>query len=235
MSSSFQYPVRFVDQDGNVCYGNLTEEVSSAALVGMPISLLTGDPIKGLKDVDEKRRISMVLCPLESTPIFQCIGVKYAGLAPETNFNVPSQPIVFTKPADSITRPFDNIYCYPDARSQLDYEGELCFIFGRDCKDVSEEEALSSVVETPHHLRLVTRVNGEVRQDENTADMIWNISQIIVHLTRGRTVRAGTVCMTGTPSGVGWFMKPPGYVGDQDVMEVQFEKLGTLVNKIIFS
>ncbi|KAK5313076.1 hypothetical protein LTR93_011071 [Exophiala xenobiotica] len=280
MSSSFKYLVRFVDQDGNICYGNLTEEVSSAALVGMTVSLLTSDPIKGLKAVDEKEWVEKVLCPLDSTPIFQCIGVNYARHARETNFNVPSQPVVFTKPADSFAGPFDDIYCHPVARSQLDYEGELCFIFGRDCKDVSEEEALScvlgytvgnnisarnyipqevsgfqmsygksfdafapfgpfivspAVVGTTHNLRLVTRVNGEVRQAENTADMIWHISQIIVHLSSGRTVRAGIVCMTGTPSGVGWFMKPPGYDGDQDVMEVQIEKLGTLVNKIVFS
>jgi 2-keto-4-pentenoate hydratase/2-oxohepta-3-ene-1,7-dioic acid hydratase in catechol pathway len=173
----------------------------------------------------------------------------------------------------------DNIFCHPDARSQLDYEGELCFIFGKDCKDVAEEDALDyvcgytigndisarnyipqevsgyqmgygksfdsfapfgpyivspAVVGDPHNLRLVTKVNGLVRQDENTSDMIWNVKQIIVHLTRGRTVRAGTVCMTGTPSGVGWFMEPAGFVGDGDVMEISIEKLGSLTNKIIY-
>jgi 2-keto-4-pentenoate hydratase/2-oxohepta-3-ene-1,7-dioic acid hydratase in catechol pathway len=91
-----------------------------------------------------------------------------------------------------------------------------------------------AAVGDPQNLRLVTKVNGEVRQDENTSDMIWNIKQIIVHLTRGRTVRAGTVCMTGTPSGVGWFMKPPGFIQGGDTVEISIEKLGSLKNKIIF-
>lgn len=90
------------------------------------------------------------------------------------------------------------------------------------------------VVGDAHSLRLITKVNGDVRQNETTADMIWNVQQIIVHLTRGRTVRAGTVCMTGTPSGVGWFMTPPGYLHDGDIVEVQIEKLGSLVNKVVF-
>ena len=236
-----------------------------------------------------------MLCPLPSTPIYQCIGVNYHKHAQETNvryyyplklpcftklakFNVPSLPIVFTKPADSIAGPFDEIYVHPDARSQLDYEGELCFVIGKDCKDVTEEEALScvlgyavgndisarnyapqevsglqmgygksfdafapfgpylvspAVVGDPHQLRLITKVNGEVRQDANTSDMIWNIKQIVAHLTRGRTVRAGTVVMTGTPSGVGWFMKPNGYVKDGDVVEIAIDKLGTMRNRIL--
>ena len=91
------------------------------------------------------------------------------------------------------------------------------------------------VVGDPHHLQLTTKVNGEIRQNENTSDMIWNIQQIIVHLTRGRTVRAGTVCMTGTPSGVGWFMDPSGYLKDGDVVEVSIEKLGSLTNRVVFS
>lgn len=196
-----------------------------------------------------------------------------------TKFHIPSQPIVFTKPADSIAGPFDDIYVHPDARDQLDYEGELCFVIGKDCKDVTEEQAFSYVlgyttgndisarnyipqevsgfqmgygksfdafapfgpylvspaaVGDPHRLRLITKINGEVRQDASTSDMIWNIKQIIVHLTRGRTIRAGTVVMTGTPSGVGWYMKPTGYVNDKDVMEVTIEKLGTIRNKIMF-
>lgn len=175
--------------------------------------------------------------------------------------------------------PFDDIYVHPDARDQLDYEGELCFVFSKDCKDVAEEEALSyvlgyatgndisarnyiphevsgfqmsygksfdafapwgpylvspAVVGDPHRLRLVTKVNGEIRQDSNTSDMIWSIKQIIVHLARGRTVRAGTLVMTGTPSGVGWFMEPVGYVKDKDIIEVEIEKLGTMRNKIVF-
>ena len=188
-------------------------------------------------------------------------------------------PVIFTKPADACAGPFDEIFVHPDAQSQLDYEGELCFIFGKDGKDVTEGEALSyvlgyavgndvsarnymphevsgfqmsygksfdafaptgpylvsaAIVGDPHQLRLTTKVNGEIRQDASTSDMIWSVKQIIVHLTRGRTVRAGTVVMTGTPSGVGWFTKPSGFIKDGDVVEVNIEKLGTIRNKFHF-
>lgn len=60
--------------------------------------------------------------------------------------------------------------------------------------------------------------------------MIWKIELIIPHLTRARTVRAGTVCMTGTPSG----MKPSGYVKDGDDMEITIENPGSITNKVCF-
>ncbi|TXC02066.1 hypothetical protein FocTR4_00002296 [Fusarium oxysporum f. sp. cubense] len=200
-------------------------------------------------------------------------------LARQTYFNIPSQPVVFTKPADLIAAPFDDIHVHAEAQSHLDYEGELYFIFGKDCKDVIESDAMDCVlgytigndlsarnyipqeisgfqmsygksfdafapfgpyivhpriVGDPHQLQLTTKVNGEIRQNEKTSDMIWKIHQIIPHLTRGRTVRAGTVCMTGTPSGVGWFMHPTGYVKHGDEVEVTIEKLGSIKNKVFF-
>ncbi|KAK5044484.1 hypothetical protein LTR84_010765 [Exophiala bonariae] len=263
----FQYLVRFEDQDRRIHYGNLTEESPADQLHGRVVAVLEGDPISGLKASGKKAMIN------------KCIGVNYANHAQETNFKVPSQPIVFTKPADSIAGPFDEIYCHTDARAQLDYEGELCFIFSKDCRDVSETDALGYVlgytigndlsarnyipheisgyqmsygksfdsfapfgpyivsprtVGDPQNLRLVTKVNGQVRQNENTSDMIWNIQQIISHLSRGRTVRAGTVCMTGTPSGVGWFMKPAGFLQSGDTVDVSIEKLGSLVVTIVY-
>lgn len=279
MSAGFDYLVRFEDENGETVYGNLSDYQSPESLVGIRLPLLSGSPLTKLEATAEERIVRKVLCPLESTPIFQCIGVNYATHAGEANFPVPSQPVVFTKPLDSIAGPFDEIYCHPDSRSQLDYEGELCFVFGKDGKDVKEEEALDYVfgytigndltarnfipmevsgmqmsygksfdafapigpyiaspakVGNPHNLQLVTKVNKEVRQQESTSDMIWKINQIIPHLTRGRTVRKGTVCMTGTPSGVGWFMKPPGFLHDGDTVEVSIDKLGTLINTISF-
>lgn len=91
-----------------------------------------------------------------------------------------------------------------------------------------------AVVGDPHQLRLTTKVYGKLRQDSNASDMIWNIKQIILHLTRGGTVRAGRVVMTGTPEGVGWFMKPSGFLKDGDVVEITIEKLGTMRNKFRF-
>jgi 2-keto-4-pentenoate hydratase/2-oxohepta-3-ene-1,7-dioic acid hydratase in catechol pathway len=83
-------------------------------------------------------------------------------------------------------------------------------------------------------LRLQTRVNGELRQDTNTNDLIFGIPEIISFISQGTTLQKGTLIMTGTPSGVGMGMSPPVYLKDGDVVEVEIEKLGTLVNTIKF-
>ncbi|KAF2180247.1 hypothetical protein K469DRAFT_693401 [Zopfia rhizophila CBS 207.26] len=92
----------------------------------------------------------------------------------------------------------------------------------------------TDMIPDPQKLNYTTKVNGEVRQKTGTDDMIWTVAQIIEHLTRGTTVRAGTVIMTGTPSGVGLFMEPKGFVKDGDVVDIHVEGIGSLVNKMKF-
>jgi len=86
----------------------------------------------------------------------------------------------------------------------------------------------------PQKLRYTTSVNGEKRQETGTDDMIWSVKQIITHLSRGTTLRKGTVIMTGTPSGVGLFMKPQGILKGGDVVEIRVEGIGSLVNEMVF-
>jgi transcription initiation factor TFIIH subunit 2 len=90
------------------------------------------------------------------------------------------------------------------------------------------------LIPDPQKLRYWTKVNGEVRQETSTDDMIWSVAQIIEHLSRGTTIRAGTAIMTGTPSGVGFVMEPKGFVGDGDEVEVWVEGVGSLVNRMGF-
>ena len=160
----------------------------------------------------------------------------------------------------------------------LDYEGELVVVIGKDCKNVSEKEALSYVlgyavgndvsarnfqipeasggqfgyaksfdgfapighsilspaeVAEPLARRITTKVNGKVKQDSNTSDMIFNVGQIISHLARGTTLRKGTVIMTGTPSGVGYFRKE--FLKDGDTIEVEIEGIGRIANVVSYS
>jgi 2-keto-4-pentenoate hydratase/2-oxohepta-3-ene-1,7-dioic acid hydratase in catechol pathway len=61
----------------------------------------------------------------------------------------------------------------------------------------------------PSKLKMVTKVNGVERQATGMDDLIFDVAMIIKHLSRGGTLQKGTVIMTGTPSGVGAFMKPP--------------------------
>ncbi|HMO46455.1 MAG TPA: fumarylacetoacetate hydrolase family protein [Rubrivivax sp.] len=78
----------------------------------------------------------------------------------------------------------------------------------------------------PHGLRLRTLVNGEVRQDDNTRDMIYNVWEQIAYLSTVMTLEPGDVLATGTPSGVAVAMKPPRFVQVGDVMRVEIERIG---------
>ncbi|RXZ36765.1 FAA hydrolase family protein [Oxalobacteraceae bacterium CAVE-383] len=84
----------------------------------------------------------------------------------------------------------------------------------------------------PHNLELSTRVNGEVRQATNTSLMIFDIATVIATITQGTTLEPGDIIATGTPSGVGKGMKPPGYMKAGDVVEVEIKGIGTLRNPV---
>jgi 2,4-didehydro-3-deoxy-L-rhamnonate hydrolase len=86
-------------------------------------------------------------------------------------------------------------------------------------------------VEEPHALRLRTRVNGEVRQDASTAEMVFTVPEIIAFISRVLTLEPGDLIATGTPSGVG---NPTGkLLKPGDTVEVEIERIGTLRNPII--
>lgn len=85
----------------------------------------------------------------------------------------------------------------------------------------------------PRSWRLRSWVNGEGRQDSNTDRMIHDVGRIIEHVTRGITLQPGDVVATGTPSGVGIFMKPPRLLQRGDVVEMEVEGLGRLKNRVV--
>lgn len=81
-------------------------------------------------------------------------------------------------------------------------------------------------------LDLLCTVNGETRQQANTADLIFDIPTIIETISAGITLEPGDVIATGTPVGVGIGFKPPKFLSPGDVVEVSFSKLGTLRNQV---
>ncbi|KAK1955646.1 hypothetical protein LY78DRAFT_697619 [Colletotrichum sublineola] len=91
-----------------------------------------------------------------------------------------------------------------------------------------------AVVGNASDLVLQTFVNGEERQNETTGDLLFGVEDIVSFLSQGTTLEAGTVVLTGTPSGVGMGMKPPKYLSDGDVVEVRISKLGGVKNKMVF-
>ncbi|WP_257349228.1 fumarylacetoacetate hydrolase family protein [Pseudalkalibacillus decolorationis] len=87
-------------------------------------------------------------------------------------------------------------------------------------------------VESPNELHIKTLVNGEVRQDANTCQMIFDIPTLIEDLSRGMTLEPGDIIATGTPAGVGKGFKPPRYLEDSDVVSIDIENIGVLTNTI---
>jgi len=84
----------------------------------------------------------------------------------------------------------------------------------------------------PVELDISCKVNGELRQNSNTKHLIFDISYIISDLSKGLTLRAGDIILTGTPAGVGMGFDPPKLLKSGDVVECYIEKIGTLTNII---
>lgn len=82
----------------------------------------------------------------------------------------------------------------------------------------------------PNHtnLRIVTRVNGVVKQDGNSKDLIWDEAHLIRYLTSILTLYPGDVISTGTPDGVGAGRRPPEFLKPGDVVTIEIEGIGTL-------
>ena len=95
--------------------------------------------------------------------------------------------------------------------------------------------ALVTVDELPDPLRLAIRcaVNGDVVQEESTADMIVDVPHLVELLSSVMTLAAGDVCLTGTPAGVGAARTPPRFLRAGDVVETEIEGLGAMRNRCV--
>jgi acylpyruvate hydrolase len=82
-------------------------------------------------------------------------------------------------------------------------------------------------------LRISTRVNGRTMQDDTTANMIFKVADLIHLLSEFIALEPGDVIATGTPAGVGFGRKPPVWMKDSDVCEIEIEGIGTLRNKVL--
>lgn len=83
------------------------------------------------------------------------------------------------------------------------------------------------------NLVLRAKVNGELRQESNTSDLIFPIPELIAYLSRMITLEPGDLIITGTPSGVGAAMDPPRFLQPGDTVECEIEGIGLLQNRIV--
>jgi len=85
----------------------------------------------------------------------------------------------------------------------------------------------------PDNLRIASILNGEVMQESNTADMIFDIRAIVSYCSKNMTLLPGTVILSGTPEGVGMAREPEVYLKPGDRIEVEIEGIGRLSNDIV--
>jgi 2-keto-4-pentenoate hydratase/2-oxohepta-3-ene-1,7-dioic acid hydratase in catechol pathway len=97
---------------------------------------------------------------------------------------------------------------------------------GEDCVPVSELGDGSG-------LRVVQRLNGEVLQDGNTADMVFSVPYLVAYASNTFTLEPGDLILTGTPPGVGWARDPKVALQPGDVVEVEVEGIGVLRNSVV--
>ncbi len=85
----------------------------------------------------------------------------------------------------------------------------------------------------PYQLRIATRLNGQVRQCDTTANMTWRVPQLLAAITRTITLHAGDIVTTGTPGGVGYFRDPPEFLQPGDTITAEIDQIGALTNPVV--
>lgn len=193
-----------------------------------------------------------------------CVGRNYAEHAAELGNEVPKEPLLFLKAPSALIGHQSDIII-PFQSDQVEHEGELAIIIGRECKDVADDEEVNDYifgftclndvtardiqrkdvqftrgksfdtfcpigpyVETEldtADISVITRVNGVVKQQGRTSQMVFDVPFLIRYISRQMTLNAGDVIATGTPSGVSKMV-------DGDVCEIEIEGIGTLKNSV---
>jgi 2,4-diketo-3-deoxy-L-fuconate hydrolase len=85
----------------------------------------------------------------------------------------------------------------------------------------------------PDRLRIQTRVNGNIVQDGNTANLIFSGAKIAAYASGAMTLKPGDLIATGTPEGIGATRKPPMFLHPGDTVEVEIERIGRITNRIV--
>ena len=110
---------------------------------------------------------------------------------------------------------------------QQNRSGQFCK--GKSCDNfnpIGPFLATADEINDPCNLNMILKVNGEIRQNSNTKDMIFKPDFIVYYLSQFMTLEAGDLISTGTPSGVALGMKTNGYLKSGDLVELEIEKLG---------
>jgi 5-carboxymethyl-2-hydroxymuconate isomerase len=238
-----------------------------------------GELIAEANDLDTDHALADVeLLPTIPNPEkIICIGVNYANRNAEykDGTEAPKYPSVFMRSRESLVGHEQDILDPPES-DQLDYEGEIVIVIGKEGRRISEADAheyvagltvmnegslrdflrhakfnvtqgknfaksgsLGPWMVTPDELdpmgelQIITTVNGEERQNDTTANIIFPFRYLISYLSTFYHLKPGDIIATGTPNGAGARFDPPKYLRDGDVVEVEVPGIGKLSNRIV--
>ena len=130
--------IRFEDEHGEVCYG-VPQTTGTAHKV-------SGDIFGKFTETNEESMVAKLLAPIVPSQVF-CIGLNYRFQAKECGLKEPEFPVLFMKGINALQNPYDPIVIPRTlASAEVDYEAELAVVIGRDCKNVTQPEALDYVL-----------------------------------------------------------------------------------------
>ncbi|MDY6779935.1 MAG: fumarylacetoacetate hydrolase family protein [Halobacteria archaeon] len=200
-----------------------------------------------------------LLAPCEPSALY-CVGRNYAETLEQMEYDRPEEPDFFVKPPVSVAPPNSEVE-YPRFTDELTYAGELAAVIGEECKEVEPDDVSEHVVgytvmndldaldqsgrtarkafdgsaplgpwiETdvdPTGIGMWTDVGGERRQDANTELMLFDVHECVSHISERLTLREGDVVAFGSPAN-------PGLVERGETVEIEYEGVGTLRNRVV--
>ncbi len=187
--------------------------------------------------------------PIPTSPVIfskfssSVVGPRQNVLIPATSHQVDYEAelgVVIGRRATQVPaeRAFDNVLGYTiindvSARDFQFADGQ--WQRGKSCDSFAPMGpyiATADEVPDPHNLSIKLRLNGRTMQDSNTNQLIFGIPELIAFLSATITLEPGDVIATGTPPGVGFARTPPVFLKHGDVMEVEIDRLGILINKL---
>jgi 2-keto-4-pentenoate hydratase/2-oxohepta-3-ene-1,7-dioic acid hydratase in catechol pathway len=214
-----------------------------------------------------------LLPPLIAPEKILCIGINYKARERDYNFaEPPKYPSMFYRAPNSVVGSGGKLI-RPKVSEQLDYEGEIAMVIGRECKHVAKDNALAVIagltlcnegtirdwirhgkfnvtqgknfdatgsigpwidtdVDPGRPLQLTVRKNGDVTQDDTTANMIFSFADLIAYVTTFMTLKPGDIISTGTPVKKDAKTDPPVWLKPGDTIEIECPAIGVLRNSV---
>jgi 2-keto-4-pentenoate hydratase/2-oxohepta-3-ene-1,7-dioic acid hydratase in catechol pathway len=205
-----------------------------------------------------------------------CIGVNYANRNAEykDNSEQSKYPSMFFRTPWSFVGHNEPLIRPPES-TQLDYEGEIALVIGKQGRRIAKDKAMDHVagytlcnegtirdwtrhskfnvtqgknfdatgslgpyfvsadeIDPAKPLHLTTKVNGETRQDDTTANLLFTFPDLIAYVSTFMTLKPGDIIVTGTPVGAGARFDPPRWLKPGDIVEISVPGIGTLRNGV---